>query len=180
MESALGQGKNILETIKDIKDVLPQKQRQLCNYILLNYKNIGMATVAELAERANVGTTTVMRLVSTLKYGTYNEFKKDLFSAIILQENSSYQNIKYAFGSNSLSESEHNNLSSISEEAINVIHNYMTPRNLAQYAQALDLLDGAKRINILAQRSSKAAAQYMEYSLSPCSVRIPTMSLTRS
>ena len=40
---------NILDTITQIKDVLPKKQRTLCNFIVLNYVEAGMMTVAELA-----------------------------------------------------------------------------------------------------------------------------------
>lgn len=157
---------DILTRIKEIKDSLPAKQRQLCNYILLNYKTVGMATVAELAKLANVGTTTVMRLVASLNYTTYNDFKKDLFSVTVLQENSSYQNIKYAFGKKERGDPE-NSLTYVSSEFVNVIHNALTPQNLQQYEAAVEMLVNAKRINILAQRSSKAAAFYAEYSFSP-------------
>lgn len=167
MDQSFDRGQNILEVIKSIKDVLPQKQRQLCNYILLNYKTVGMSTVAELAKHAGVGTTTVMRLVSTLKYTTYNDFKKDLFSVVVLQENSSYQNIKYAYTPNPYSEHRDNNLSRIATEMVGLIHNFLSPGNLEQYGQAVTMLTEAKRIHILAQRSSKAAALYMEHSLAP-------------
>lgn len=157
---------DILTTIKEIKDSLPAKQRQLCNYILLNYKAVGMATVAELAKLANVGTTTVMRLVASLNYTTYNDFKKDLFSVTVLQENSSYQNIKNAFGKKERGEPE-NSLTYVSSELINVIQNALTPQNFQQYEAAVEMLVNAKHINIFAQRSSKAAAFYAEYSFSP-------------
>ena len=159
-------GQNVLEVIKNIKDVLPQKQRQLCNYILANYKTLGMATVAELAKQANVGTTTVMRLISALKYTTYNDFKKDLFSAMILQDNSSYQSTKYALGDPKRQIEGDNSLSRVGSEIVGLVQNFLIPRNLEQYKQAVKLLSEATRINILAQRSSKAAALYMEYQLS--------------
>lgn len=43
-----------------LKDVLPKKQRILCQYLALNYERVGVMTVAELACAAGVGTTTVM------------------------------------------------------------------------------------------------------------------------
>ena len=55
---------NILDEILKIKDLLPKKQQKLCNYLALNYKQVGVMTVAELAQAAGVGTTTVMRLSS--------------------------------------------------------------------------------------------------------------------
>lgn len=157
---------NILDAIAGIKDVLPKKQRQLCNYLLVNYSAIGMTTVAELAEKAGVGTTTVMRLIKALKYDTFNAFKKDLLSVIILRENSSYQSMKQVFGSSG-SMNPTDSLSAVCEEAVGTIRNFLTPRNIEQYERAVAMLLQAERINILAQRSSKAAALYLEYSLAP-------------
>ena len=58
--------KTLLDEIMTLKDVLPKKQRILCQYLALNYERVGVMTVAELARAAGVGTTTVMRLVQTL------------------------------------------------------------------------------------------------------------------
>lgn len=157
---------NILDTISSIKDVLPKKQRHLCNYLLQHYESVGLTTVAELAERANVGTTTVMRLVKSLKYDTFNAFKKDLLSVVILRENSSYRSMKQAFGKTDV-EHTRDNLTLLCEEAADSIRNIPTPRNAEQFERAVDFLLGARHIYILAQRSSKAAALCLEYSLSP-------------
>lgn len=157
---------DILEKIKAIKDSLPTKQRRLCNYILANYKTIGMATVAELAELAGIGTTTVMRLVAALDYKTYNHFKKDLFSVTVLQENSSYQNLKYALGQQN-QDNLSNNLAYTGSELISVIQNMLTEYNLQQFDEAVDLMLNAKHVQVLALRSSKAAAYYAEYSFQP-------------
>ena len=80
---------NILDTITQIKDVLPKKQRTLCNFIVLNYVEAGMMTVAELAERSGVGATTVMRLVKTLHYDSYSDFRRALLN-VSLKNNASY------------------------------------------------------------------------------------------
>ena len=37
---------NIIDKIVQIKDVLPKKQRILCNYLVINYVESGMMTVA--------------------------------------------------------------------------------------------------------------------------------------
>ena len=67
----------IVDHIIEIKDSLPKKQKQLCNYIVLHSGEAGMMTVAELAQQAGVGTTTVMRLVQYLGYDSYNCLKRD-------------------------------------------------------------------------------------------------------
>ena len=82
----------IVDHIIEIKDSLPKKQRQLCNYIVLHSGEAGMMTVAELAQHAGVGTTTVMRLVQDLGYDSYNRLKRDIMSASMRQLGSSYGN----------------------------------------------------------------------------------------
>ena len=67
-------GNEVLEQIIKIKDAVPKKQRILCNYLALNYEKIGVMTVAELAENAGVGSTTVMRLVQLLGFDSYTTF----------------------------------------------------------------------------------------------------------
>lgn len=85
---------NIIDKIIQIKDVLPKKQRMLCNYLAINYVDAGMMTVAELAQQSGVGTTTVMRLMKTLGYENYSDFKHDLFNISIMRNSSSYRGIK--------------------------------------------------------------------------------------
>ena len=87
----------ILDTILNIKDVLPKKQRTLCNYLALNYEQIGVMTVAELAENAGVGTTTVMRLVQTLGFDSFSSFKRALVNASLLKNTTSYHSMKQGF-----------------------------------------------------------------------------------
>ena len=41
--------KTLLDEIMTLKDVLPKKQRILCQYLALNYERVGVMTVAELA-----------------------------------------------------------------------------------------------------------------------------------
>ena len=157
---SVGGAADILDALARIKDDLPKKQCQLCNFLLYNYQTAGMATVSELAERAGVGTTTVLRLVAALGYDTFNAFKKDLLSVIILRENPPHRDARQNFGKEDA-------LSIICDEAILSIRNMVTPRNIEQCKRTVELLMGAKRINILAQRTSKAAALYLEFSLAP-------------
>ena len=88
---------NIIDEIAKIKDVLPKKQQKLCHYLVMNYEQVGVMTVAELAEAAGVGTTTVMRLVQTLDYPSFSAFKKDLLNAALMRTTTSYRGLKQSF-----------------------------------------------------------------------------------
>lgn len=52
-----------MNKIVAIKESLPKKQRQLCDYILKNYQSIGLITIKELAANAKVGISTVIRTI---------------------------------------------------------------------------------------------------------------------
>ena len=53
----------IVDHIIEIKDSLPKKQKQLCNYIVLHSGEAGMMTVAELAQQAGVAGITKVRKI---------------------------------------------------------------------------------------------------------------------
>ena len=91
----------ILENILNVKDVLPKKQRILCNYLAINYERIGVMTVAELAKDAGVGTTTVLRLIQNLGFDSFPAFKRALVNANLLKNTSSYQSLKSGFSRSS-------------------------------------------------------------------------------
>ena len=150
---------NILDDILRVKDVLPKKQQKLCNYLVMNYEQVGVMTVAELARAADVGTTTVMRLIQTLGRSSFGEFKKEL-----------YRRMKQSF-QQTVQLSQGGTLQSVVTDGLNVLENLCTPANTQQFDKMLDLLENAQRIFILGLRSSRPMAMYCEYALStfyPC------------
>ena len=62
-----------------MKDRLPKRQRQLCDYILKNYQSIGLITIKELASNAKVGISTVMRTINALGYENFNDLRKEIY-----------------------------------------------------------------------------------------------------
>lgn len=155
-------GKNIIDNIMQVKDVLPKKQRILCDYIVLNYTEVGMMTVAELADASGVGTTTVMRLIKLLAYDNYSEFKHDLLQYSLQNKTSSYSNIKEGFKS-IINNPNSDIITKTCYEAIHTIENFITPKNIAEISKAVKLMTSCESINVLGLRSSKAVALYFEY-----------------
>ena len=70
--------KNLLERLSTIESTLPTKQKKLCEYITANGKSVYLMSVGSLSEAAGVGRATVIRLVESLGYPSYAEFKKAL------------------------------------------------------------------------------------------------------
>lgn len=120
-------------------------------------------TVAELAQAAGVGTTTVMRLVQTLGQPSFSAFKKELLSASLMHTTTSYLSLKTTF------RNDENNSSlfhRVVDDGIQVLQNLCTASNIQQFQAISDLLFQAERIFTLGLRSSKALALYCEHSLS--------------
>ena len=161
---------NILDDILRVKDVLPKKQQKLCNYLVMNYEQVGVMTVAELARAADVGTTTVMRLIQTLGRSSFGEFKKELLNSALMRTTTSYRRMKQSF-QQTVQLSQGGTLQSVVTDGLNVLENLCTPANTQQFDKMLDLLENAQRIFILGLRSSRPMAMYCEYALStfyPC------------
>lgn len=154
--------KTVLDKIIEIKDVLPKKQKLLCNYLALNYGKVGVMTVAELAENAGVGTTTIMRFIQLLGYSSYTQFKKDLTNLSLMQNSAPYRSLKETFSSDLMTES-NDVLKQVLLDCSLVLENLYNPSNVDQFEKAIQLLLAADTIFTLGLRSSKALALYFDY-----------------
>lgn len=155
---------NILDHILRIKDVVPKKQKLLCNYIALNYEQIGVLTVAELADRAGVGTTTVMRLMQILGCDSFGTFKKELLNVSLMRSTSSYRGLKDSFISTEETESS-DTLRTVAADGVRVLENLCSPSNIEQFEKAIRLMLSSDHIYTLGMRATKAISLYFEYSV---------------
>ena len=155
-------GNEVLEQIIKIKDAVPKKQRILCNYLALNYEKIGVMTVAELAENAGVGSTTVMRLVQLLGFDSYTTFKKALAQESLLKNTTPYRSLRQEFSRTSETASRDTFHMAIAD-GIQVLENLCTPSNISQFEAAIQLMLESDQLYILGMRSSKVLALYFEY-----------------
>ena len=151
---------SVIENMIEIKGALPKKQRLLCNYIALNYDKVAMMTVAELAAEAEVGTTTVMRLMQLLKYESFSHFKRDLLNAAILRSNASYTNMRNSFSQQTATAD--TALATVCQELSYVVQNMLTNQNIQQFEAMVQRLLDADHIFVLGFRSSYAVARYFE------------------
>lgn len=152
---------NVIDEIIQAKDTLPKKQQKLCNYLIMNSEKVGVMTVAQLAENAGVGTTTVMRLVQTLGRVSFMELRKELLDAALMRTATSYRQLKQNF-KNSIGADSGALLHSTANDGIAALENLCTPSNIEQFGKILDLLEGAQRIFLLGLRSSMPLAVYCE------------------
>lgn len=156
---------NIIDQIMQIKDVLPKKQRQLCNFLVLHYVDAGMMTVAELAEHSQVGTTTVLRLMKALGFKNYSDFKHELLNVSLMRTASSYRGMKQRFQP----ASEKNNsdaMHALWRDFSHISGSILTPQNIQQLTMASKMMLDASCIYVLGLRSSRTPAIYLESTLS--------------
>lgn len=154
---------NIIDDILRIKDVLPKKQQKLCNYLVMNYEQVGVMTVAELAQAAEVGTTTVMRLIQTLNCSSFGAFKKELLNSVLMRTTTSYRGLKQSFSATP--QQEEGTLHTVVSDGLHVLENLCTPANMRQFDKAVQMLLDAETIYALGLRSSRPMAMYFTYAV---------------
>lgn len=151
--------KNVLDKLIAIQSSLPAKQEKLCSYILENYQEIGLLTVKELADKAGVGTTTVMRLISALGYNSFFDLKKDVHH-IQVSRSDKWLNVQKSFGSNG--RNPYDTLSAVGEESVELIERSINAQLVENLEIAMDMIENAARINLLGLRTYRGLAIYME------------------
>ncbi|MBE5098514.1 MurR/RpiR family transcriptional regulator [Priestia aryabhattai] len=154
------QNQSIITEIINIKESLPKKQRQLCDYILKNYQSIGLITIKELSHDAKVGVSTIMRTVNALGYNHFNDLRKDLYDESV-PANSKWT-LKKSF-SDIPNEGENvPTLVQVSKESINLLDKSLDSTLLENFEATIDLIRDASHVNVLGSRPYKAMALYFE------------------
>lgn len=132
-----------------------------------------MLTITELAEKADVGSATVSRMVHSLGYNSYNKFKNDLREHALSQAETSYKTYWSMY-------QEKTKTGGIPEELDacgKVISSLNNPLYIAQLERAAAMILSANRTYLLGLRSSALIASCLEYQLSEAG--IPVFSLSR-
>jgi DNA-binding MurR/RpiR family transcriptional regulator len=154
------QSQSIITEIINIKDSLPKKQRQLCDYILKNYQSIGLITIKELSHNAKVGVSTIMRTVNALGYNHFNDLRKDLYDESV--PTNSKWTLKKSFSEIQNEEENVPTLVQVSKESINLLDKSLDATLMENFETAIELIRHASHVNILGSRPYKAMALYFE------------------
>lgn len=72
----------VAEALRSQFDALTRAERQLADTLLAHYPVAGLSSITALAEKAQVSTPTVARLVKKLGFGGYGEFQASLRSEL--------------------------------------------------------------------------------------------------
>jgi len=154
------QSQSIITEIINIKESLPKKQRQLCDYILKNYQSIGLITIKELSHNAKVGVSTIMRTVNALGYDHFNDLRKDLYDESV--PTNSKWTLQKSFSAIPTEGENVPTLVQVSKESINLLDKSLDSTLLENFETTIDLILHASHVNVLGSRPYKAMALYFE------------------
>lgn len=155
---------NILDLILSKKDFLPKKQRQLCEFIVKNFSSMGIMTISDLAQKAGVGTTTVMRVMAALGYQSFNDFKKEFHSYSVVAGMSTWWHLQKSFSADDIVEN--NSIDRSWKEVTQVLTTTLNKNFTDNVYKTVDLILSKQSVNILGLRTSKVMAIYLENLLS--------------
>lgn len=140
---------------------MSKAQEKIAKYILSHPNSTPFLTVEKLANLSGVSIATVTRFVIFLGYKGYPEFLKDTQESI-KQQVSNIERIKIDSEKNC---GEERDIYEVFSEDLNNIKLTMEELNLDELKKSVKLLLNAKRIYIVARRSSSALGTFLKYYL---------------
>lgn len=148
--------KQLKERIIEIKEGLPKKQKELCDFILKNFSSLGLATIKDLSDQAGVGISTVMRTIKALGYDNFNDFRRDIYTGAMPDE--SKWTLKNSIDTFS---EDKNSVVKVWEESVKLLETSLNDEFIKNFDKAMNYINNAESINIFGSRPYKSAATYM-------------------
>lgn len=146
----------------------PELSRQLqriARFALEHPHDVALDTVAEVAAKAQVQPSAMVRFAQTLGYGGYTEMQR-IFRDRLVQRSSSYREriatIRRATPSLSRPQAVLHDFVTDSIAHLSRLEEHVRPEQLER---AIDILARARRIHVLAQRRAFPVACYLAYGL---------------
>ena len=154
----------IMEMITQ-KNLLPRKQRLLCEFFLQNIDSIMSLTAGEIAERAQVGKATLFRLMHQIGYESFTDFRADLYQYSIHNILPNYWQMQQM-----ISNGHTPSLSSLQNSVdcgMATLSTLITPSVSEAFETAVREILVAPQLAIIGLRSSKQVATYFSSLLLP-------------
>ncbi|SDH67515.1 MurR/RpiR family transcriptional regulator [Alteribacillus bidgolensis] len=163
---------HILRQLIDIRNTLPKKQKKLCEFLVDNYQLIGILTLEDLAKKAGVGTTTVLRLIRHIGYDSYSAIKKEIQNESVATP-SAWWYLQESFTNK---EQNKHSLSQVGEESVRALNSTVTSSFKKDFDKAIHLLLNSEKVYILGLRSSKGLGEYFGHLLEEFFPRVVQLS----
>ncbi len=151
---------NSLARIEDKLRQCSKGQRRIANYILHHYDKAAFMTAHKLGETVGVSESTVVRFATSLGYNGYPDMQESL-QDLIRNRLTSVQRMEV--GSTRFSEQDV--ARQVLQNDIDMIRQTAELLDSSAFNAAIDAILGAKRLYIVAMRSSAALAQFLGHYL---------------
>ncbi len=146
----------VFEKLQEGMETLPTQQKQVCEFLLHNYREAAFLTVKAIAEKTSVGPATVMRTINSLGYSSFVDFQNQLHKIMISTNSSVWWRLEQSFSTDKAMDG---SLEQVVQENANTITQCLSTLNIDAFHSAVERLCEAGQILILGMRSSRAAAE---------------------
>lgn len=155
---------NILAMLKERTASMPAQQRKLAEYILSNNNYVCLMTVKELSEKSGVGRATIMRLVASLGYTSYSDFKRDLNDANLIAFDGDKLANPFVWPCQEEAE-KNNSIDACCQESVWLIQQVAEKLDRVAFDNILNLMTSARRVNVIGFRTTRPLARYFYYQM---------------
>ncbi|MGF7500894.1 MurR/RpiR family transcriptional regulator [Staphylococcus ureilyticus] len=168
----MNQNPDLKSKIVKVKKSLPKKQQKLCDFILKHFEDLGLITIKELSQQAEVGVSTVMRTMHALDYENFNDFRKDIYSEAL--PNETKFSLKNAFGD--INREQGYALTDVWNKSVDLLNQSLKPDLIENFVTAVEYIENATSVCILGTRPYRATALYFEHLLNEFYLNIHQLS----
>lgn len=168
----MNQNPDLKSKIVKVKKSLPKKQQKLCDFILKHFEDLGLITIKELSQQAEVGISTVMRTIHALDYENFNDFRKDIYNEAL--PNETKFSLKNAFGD--INHEQGFALTDVWDKSVDLLNQSLKPDLIENFATAVEYIENATSVCILGTRPYRATALYFEHLLNEFYLNIHQLS----
>lgn len=141
---------DLLEQIRKVVKTLPQAQKLVAEYVLLNYNKIPFLTIINMAIEINVSDSTIINLCNVLGFDSFSSFKK-VFIEYAQSELAIYNNFEDRIANLIKDDS----LSNVKElDKVNIENTLTHSTNIENIKPFLEMLDKASNIYVCGMRTS--------------------------
>lgn len=154
---------DLLSLFRNESIKLSLKQRELCNYVIENYKKIAFWTVEELSKNSHVSPATVVRTVKSLGFESYREMIGKIQNDVINDKIPLWWNVEKSWD---IERTGTQVLTWVARDNIGAITASINNKLLDAINMAAKTLSGAEKICIVAVRSSRAIGIFLHSMLS--------------
>lgn len=168
----MNQNPDLKSKIVKVKKSLPKKQQKLCDFILKHFEDLGLITIKELSQQAEVGISTVMRTIHALDYENFNDFRKDIYNEAL--PNETKFSLKNAFGD--INHEQGFALTDVWDKSVDLLNQSLKPDLIENFATAVEYIENATSVCIFGTRPYRATALYFEHLLNEFYLNIHQLS----